>query len=466
MPKSIFEEIVPKVEGEYYKRTPTSLKLCERAKRCMPGGDTRAVCYFKPYPIYIEKAHGAHLTDVDGNVYLDYVNNYTALVHGHTYAPVVEAVSRQIANGSVWAAYSEPQIRLADIICERVPSVDKIRFCNSGSEATMGAVWAARAFTGKKKIVKMEGGYHGSADMFEVSVHPSIAEAGPADKPNSVPARGVLSDTASQTLVVPFNSKEATQRVIEAHKDDIAALIVEPVMSSGGMVPGTQDYLKFLREITQQYGILLIFDEVVTLRLTTGGAQKFFGVMPDLTAMAKMIGGGFPVGAFGGREDIMQMFAPGAVDGLSHSGTFNGNPITMLAGAAAMEGYTAQAVEHVNRLGEALRSGLRDVLEEIGVNAQISGMGSLLQMHFSPKPVHDYRSSGSALHAAGTPSGNIQQLVFLGLLNRGIFCAKRGMFNTSTVMQEDDIERAVAAFRDAMEDVLPYIREAAPELLD
>ncbi|MBV5343325.1 aminotransferase class III-fold pyridoxal phosphate-dependent enzyme, partial [bacterium] len=363
----------------------------QEAKKVFPGGDTRNVTFFKPYPSFMDHGKGCRIWDVDGNEIIDFQNNYTSLIHGHAHPSIVAAVQEQIAKGSVYSAPFEKQTELAEIICNRVSSVDKIRFTNSGTEATMHAVRGARAYTGRTKFVKIEGGYHGSSDTFEASVEPDMDKVGDINNPIAVAdSKGVPKEIVDQVIIVPFNNIGVTKRLIEENHRDIAAFIIEPIMGSAGMLEPSREYLTFIREITQTYGIVLIFDEVVTFRLTTGGAQQYNGITPDMTAFGKIIGGGIPIGAFGGKEDIMRMYDPTAKM-MYHSGTFNGNAISMAAGISAMKDYGEKEVAHVNHLGELFRKECKRVFKEVGIDICVNGVGSLSNIIFSNDRITEYR---------------------------------------------------------------------------
>ncbi len=310
---------------EYTARRPRSRALYERACRALPGGDTRTTIYFHPFPPYLERGEGCRMYDVDGHVLLDLLANYTSMIWGYAHPAIVEAIRRQAGLGSSFAAPTEDQVRLAELLRERLPSLAKVRFTNSGTEAAMNAMRAARAFTGRPKIVKIEGGYHGSSDSAEISVRPDPAAAGDAAQPDSVPAAGVPASVARDVLAAPFNDVGAVEAILRAHRGEIAALIVEPVMGAGGVIPPRDGFLASLRRLTEAMDIVLIFDEVISFRLGYHGAQGRFGVRPDLTVLGKIIGGGLPVGAFGGREDIMALYDPRHPGGLAHGGTFNAN---------------------------------------------------------------------------------------------------------------------------------------------
>jgi glutamate-1-semialdehyde 2,1-aminomutase len=336
---------------------------------------------------------------------------------------------------------------LAEILTARVASVDLVRFTNSGTEATMNAVRAARAFTGRDLIVKMEGGYHGTYDDFEVSVHPDLAAAGTDDAPiPTLDTQGVPQNTLESVFIIPYNDVAGAERLFAERGDEIAAVIVEPVMGAGGMIPAEQNFLEVLRALTVKNDALLIFDEVMTFRLEPGGIQEHYRVRPDLTSFAKIIGGGFPVGAFGGRTEVMEQFDPARPKPLWQSGTFNGNAITMIAGAVAMEHYPAAEVARINVLGDRLRDGFDATLKRAGVTGVATGYGSFVGVHFTEEAPTNYRM-------AVRGDQTLKRLVHLGLLNEGVFCAPRLMFCTSTAMDEGVIDEVIAAFGRAVDRV-------------
>lgn len=455
---SQFETVLAQITDEYKARTKTSYRLHQEAKEVFPGGDTRNVTFFKPYPSFMELGKGCRLWDVDGNEIIDFQNNYTSLIHGHAHPDIVAAVQDQIAKGSVYSAPFAKQTELGEIICSRLGSVDKLRFTNSGTEATMHAVRGARAYTGRTKIVKIEGGYHGSSDTFEASVEPDMSKVGDINNPIAVAdSKGVPKETVEQVIIVPFNNIEVTRRLIEKNRDDIAAFIIEPIMGSAGMLEPSREYLTFIRDITKTYGIVLIFDEVVTFRLTTGGAQQYNGISPDMTCLGKIIGGGIPIGAFGGKEDIMKMYDPTAKM-MYHSGTFNGNAISMAAGVAALRAYGEKEVDHVNRLGELFRSECNRVFAEVGIDIWVNGVGSLSNIIFSNNQITEYRGIANSHE-------ELNVLMGLALINRGIFMAPRGMFCTSTPMGDREVHRAAEAIKESLLQIMPAILETAPELI-
>jgi len=439
--------------SDYRDRTERSRALHEAARRVLPGGDTRTIAFHPPYPLTILEGQGCRIVDADGRTYLDFLNNYTSLIHGHGHRAVTDAVTAQLPRGTAFPASHPAQARLGEIMTERVASVDLIRFCNSGTEAVMNAIRAARAFTGRDLIVKMEGGYHGTYDDVEVSVHPDPADpaAGTASSPvGVVGAAGVPANTMANVLVAPFNDIDAVDRLLAERGDEIAAVIVEPVMGAGGMIPAEEPFIEALRVRTIELECLLIFDEVMSFRLQGGGMQEHYRIRPDLTTFAKIIGGGFPIGAFGGRAAIMEQFDPARRAALSQSGTFNGNVISMVAGIAAMEHYGVAEVARINRLGDRLRNGFAAAFEQSGVEGTVTGYGSFVGVHLTDRPVRDYRD-------AATVDDNARRLLHLALLLEGIFCAPRLAWSTSTAMGEAEIDQAILAFRRALSRVRPVL---------
>ncbi len=425
----------------------------------MPGGDTRTSAYWAPYPVFIERGEGCRIWDADGHSYVDFVNNYTSLILGHAHPAVLEAVGRELARGTAYAAPLAPQIELAAMLVDRVPSLDAVRFCNSGTEATLFAIRAARAFTGRERFIKIEGGFHGTHDAVEVSVSPDLADAGPADDPRPVPASaGLPKRVLDDVVIVPFNDVAAVERAFGRYPGEIAALIVEPVPGGLSYLPPAPGYLAGLREVVHRHGALLIFDEIQTLRLSRGGAQELFGVTPDLTTMGKIIGGGFPVGAFGGRRDIMDLFDPSRPGHLHHSGTFNGNRATMVAGQAVLRMLEQPQIDRLNALGDRLRAGLFETARASGLRAQVTGVGSFSSILLSDRPVTDYRSR------AAVPAA-LQSLLHLHLLNRGVYSMTRGSFSLCAPMTDAEIEACAAAVGDALREMRPDVERQAPHLL-
>ncbi len=459
--QDLFAPEIERIRNVYIEKTGRSRESNAIAADFLPGGDTRTATYFEPYPLYMVRGEGCYIYDIDGNRYIDHMNNYTSLIHGHDHPKIREAVVNQLKFGTIFGAPHQMQYELAQLLCERVPSVESIRFCNSGTEATMFAIRAARAYTGRNKIVKIEGGYHGSHDVVEASVSPSLAEAGEVNYPHLVPySQGIPGNAFENVLIVPFNSKEAMREVVYKNRDDLAAIILEPVMGAAGIIPATRDYLTFLRNITTEEGILLIFDEIISFRLSRGGAQEWYGVTPDLTALGKIIGGGFPIGAFGGKADIMSLFSP-KKGTLHQSGTFNGHPISLVAGLTALKEMTPEVYDRINSLGDSLRRGINDDFFELGIKAQASGLGSLFYIHYTLDEIKNYRDARKASEQAKM----LTDLAHLSLINNGIFIASRGQFALSTPMTENDVSQTLEAVRESFSELKPIVERFLPHLI-
>ena len=429
----------------YLELTPRSRSIWEEAKQYLPGGDTRNSIFWAPYPIYIERGEGCHTGDADGVDRLDFIGNMTSLILGNAYPPVVQAVQEQAARGIVYNAPNEYQVRLAKLICQRVPSVEMVRFTNSGTEATLNAIRAARALTGNVKIAKCEGGYHGTHDVVSVSVRSDPSLSGDPDRPTPVPSVGGLPDEVLEhVVVVPFNNTQAAREILEENADDLAAVILEPVLGGSGMVPAEQEYLDMLRDFTRKNEVVLIFDEVISFRVAPGGAQEHYGITPDMTTFGKVIGGGFAVGAFGGRRDLMELFDPTKGPVVAHAGTFNGNPMTMLAGAITLEHLTPDVYRRLDILTERLRQGVLEVCADLEVPVQVTGLGSIFGIHFVDRPVRTWRDVAAA-------DKDLRQRVFWGLMNEGVLFTSSLVGCVSSPMGEEEVDTFVRAFRRVLE---------------
>ncbi len=429
----------------YIEKTPRSREAWEEAKRYLPGGDSRNSIFWNPYPIFVDQASGAHVVDADGTDRLDFIGTMTTLILGHAPEPVMDAVHAQLDQGVVYNAPNRHQVRLAKLLCERIPSFDLVRFTNSGTEATLNTIRAARAFTGRSLIAKAEGGYHGSHDVVSVSVRVDPSKAGERLHPDALPAtEGLAEGVLDSVVVIPFNETGPAREILEQHKDELAAVIVEPMLGSVGMLPATHEFLTMLREFSTENGVVLIFDEVISFRVAPGGSQEYYGVTPDMTSLGKIVGGGFAVGAFGGREDIMQMYDPTTGPRVAHAGTFNANPATMLAGAVTLEQLTPEVYRRLAEVTEHLRHGLREVGREMEVPVQVTGLGSLFGIHFQDEDIVGYRDIAREDSA-------FRHNVFLGLLNEGILIAPNLVGAISTVLGEDEVDTFVDAFRTVLQ---------------
>jgi len=431
---------VDKEVAEYTAKTSRSRALHEEALAVMPGGNSRTTTFFDPYPFYIQRGQGAHVWDADGTDRIDFNGNYTSLILGHAHPDVVKAAQQAAEHGLSFPGPTEHEIRLAELLKRRVPSVESIRFTNSGTEATMNAVRLARAFTGRPKIAKFEGAYHGTHDWVMVSVGGDPKAGGSRKRPKSVAwSAGLPPAVLKHVVVLPWNDPEACEQILEAEAAHLACLIVDPLLCNAGLIRPADGFLQRLRAITERHGIVLIFDEVISFRVAWGGAQERLGVRPDLTTFGKIIGGGLPVGAFGGRADVMNFYDPrkgGAR--ISHGGTFNANPVTMAAGVATLNAVTPEAYTRLDALGERLRGGVTRLLAATRRKGQATGMGSLFWLHWTAEPLTDWRS-------ARPKDAEAPLRVFLGLLNEGVLLTQRGLGACSLAMTDEDVDRLINA---------------------
>ncbi|MBL6597291.1 MAG: aspartate aminotransferase family protein [Alphaproteobacteria bacterium] len=428
--------------------TSNSAGIFARAKQVLPGGISRLLTWVDPYPIYAKRGVGAYIEDVDGVRRLDLMNNFASLIHGHAYPPVVEAVGAAIANGSCFAFPTELEIQLAELICERIEASEKVRFCNSGTEAVMIALKAARARTGRHRIAKIEGAYHGMYDHAEVSLDSTPENWGNA--PASTPhVHGTPPAVLEDTLVLPLNQPEEAARLVRANAGTLAAILIDPVPTQIGMVEMTPEFIDAIQAVAREIGALIIIDEVIAFRLDYHGAQARFGIKPDLSTFAKIIGGGYPVGAITGTDDAMSVFSheDGAPLNPS-SGTFTGNPVSMAAGLATMTAMTPEIYQRLEIMGERARAGLRQAFETTGRPGQVTGVGAMFQIHFHDRPMTDYRSAFTAPAEAA-----LAKRVHRGMLDRGYIFSPRCSGFLSSVMTDAEIDGLAQAFADTLRDI-------------
>lgn len=415
-----------------------SQELYDRALKVMPGGASRNTILRRPHPLYVERGEGSRVFDVEGVERIDFANNMASLIHGHAHPAIVGAVTEQLNKGTAFTLGTEREIQYAEHMVRRAESFSKIRFVNSGTEAVMACLKASRAFTGRPKIAKVEGAYHGLYDFAEISQTAKPSTWGDPSRPVSVPvAYGTPQGVLDDVIVIPFNDSLRAKEILDEHAHEIACVLVDPVPHRVGLIPVEKEFLRTLREWTASNGSLLVYDEVITFRVTYGGVQEKHGIRPDLTAMGKMIGGGFPVGAIAGRGEVMDVMDPLADNVLfPHSGTFSANPITMTAGYTAMKLYDREAVQRINNLANRARSQIRDAIAVADVTACITGAGSMLRVHFKPEPPREYRSSFMG------PDEAVMLKAFLDhLLDNGIIMINTGTVMLSTVMTEYEIDR-------------------------
>ena len=442
MTKQNISESLRSERARYVASNAGSNAKHEQAKRYLPGGDTRNSIFWNPFPIYVSQADGSGITDVDGNERVDFINNMTTLILGHRHPAVIDALTEQLAHGVSYPAPTPLVVEWGELMCERVPSLDKIRFVNSGTEATLNAIRAARAFSGKNLLAKCEGAYHGNHDAVQISVTPDVGLAGDAEAPTAVPTtRGMSPKSTDEIVIMPYNDLAAAERIIRDNADDLAAVIVEPINGQCGMVPADTEFLEGLRRVTSELGMLLIFDEVIAFRASRGGAQEHYGVMPDLTCFGKVIGGGLPVGAFGGRDDIMSLWDPSGVGGpqVSHAGTFNGNPMTAAAGVATLKELTVDVYEELAEKGEYLRSRLREVISEMEAPMGVTGATSLFAIQATSENVRDYRTYA-------TNDNELLEMVFMGMMNEGFLLSSKCAGNVSNAHSYEELDGFAAAF--------------------
>ncbi|MBV8600342.1 MAG: aspartate aminotransferase family protein [Candidatus Eremiobacteraeota bacterium] len=434
----------------YPDASSRSARLFERAQRVLPGGNTRHTVAFDPYPLYAASGAGCKVVDVDGVERTDFINNYSSMIHGHSHPKIVEAVRRQAAEMMAVGLPTESEILLAELLVERLPSVEQVRFCNSGTEAVMFAVRAARAFTGKPKLAKVEGAYHGAYDYVQASLDPTPANWGERDPVAVGHAAGTPERLLSDVVVIPFNDVEATARILDANKAELAGVLFDPIVARMGFLEATPAYLRLLREWTRANGALLLIDEVFTFRVGYDGAQGRYGIEPDLTALGKIIGGGLPIGAVGGRRDIMSVFDHrGGHPKVPHGGTYNGNPLAMVAGRVSMELLTKPEIERINRLGDRLRDGITRAIRESGLGGRANGVGSMVAMMLDDSTYTNYRG----FLPAAARSIPLALQVHQKMLNRGVLFIPSGGFIVSTAMDEATIDETLAALSEVLSEV-------------
>ena len=369
-----------------------SQQLYRRARQVIPGGVNSPVRNYSPYPLFVASAKGSKFKTVDSQEYLDYCMAYGALIDGHANVEIVNAVKQALEKGSIYGQPTEMEVELAELIASLMPSMEMVRLVNSGTEATMHAIRLARAFSKKKKFLKFEGGFHGSHDSVLVKAGSGATLLG------SPSSEGVPSEIAKNTLVSRFNDEKIAGKIIRDHENELAAVIVEPVLGNIGPVLPKPGFLETLRKITEENEVLLIFDEVITgFRLSIGGAQEYYKIRPDLTILGKVLGGGLPLSAFGGRREIMEELAP--MGPVYQAGTYTGNPVSVSAALATLESLrkrAGQVYSRLEKMGDEMRRGIGDHLESARITAQVSGLGSMFQLFFTDRPVTDYHSAKSA----------------------------------------------------------------------
>ncbi len=412
------DQALSEAVATFVAKRPKTAVLHERAKAVMPGGNTRTVLFSAPFPIRAERAEGATIWDVDGHSYLDLLGEYSAGIYGHSNPRIKQAVAELLEQGLNMGAHHSREVIFAEAVTRRF-QLDLVRFTNSGTEANMMALSAARCFTGRKKIMPMEGGYHGGTLYFSHGASPVNA---PFD-----------------CVLARFNDIEKTRALIAQHADDLAAVILEPMLGGGGCLPATAEFLAMLREETTKRGIVLIFDEVMSSRLHPNGLSAKYGIQPDLKTLGKYVGGGMSFGAFGGIRAIMEQFDPSRPNALPHAGTFNNNTLTMTAGHVGItEIYTPEACIALNERGDTLLHALNDLFMRYQASMQATGMGSMLTLHPMAGPIVKPED-------AGRGDNRLKRLLYLDLLDQGIYIAERGFMALSLMITTPDTERLLQA---------------------
>ena len=425
----------------------TSKNLFDKAKQFIPGGVNSPVRAFKSVggdPVFIKKASGAHLYDEDGNSYIELINSWGPMILGHAHPMIIDAVQKAVIDGSSFGAPTAREVEIAELICTMVPSIEKVRMVNSGTEATMSAIRVARGFTGRDKFIKFEGCYHGHGDSFLIAAGSGAVTLGTPDSP------GVTKGTAADTISARYNDLEHVKELVQLHKNEIAAIIIEPVAGNMGCVLPKEGFLAGLRQICDEEGILLIFDEVMTgFRLAKGGAQEMYGVKPDLTTLGKIIGGGMPVGAYGGRKDIMDFVSPQGP--VYQAGTLSGNPVAMAAGLAMLSHLNShpEIYNQLNAIGNKLVTGIQNGLNDLGLNYTINHLGSMYSLFFTDKPVFDFESAKQCDTA-------LFGKYFRAMLDRGIYLAPSQFESLflSTALTDDLIDKIIIANKESLQEIM------------
>jgi glutamate-1-semialdehyde 2,1-aminomutase len=442
-------EIEKKIIQNYKNNYPTSEEKHNTLKRYMPNGHVANVMAFKPYPLHICKGQGPYVYTHEGNRLLDFLNGYSVLIHGHTDPAITAALSSVTKNGIMFSSPTDSHYAYCRAIVDRVPGIEKVRICNSGTEATLFALRTARAFTQKPKILKIFGGYHGTHDC--VGISPSVI---------NTMAEGIPQKMVQDILEVEFNDFPTMERIINLHKDELAAVIVEPFIGGGGTITPKDGYLQFIRELTNRNNILLIFDEIVSFRMNYHGAQGYYGVIPDITTLGKVVGGGFPIGLFGGRADIMNIYDTEYNNHpIHHGGTFFGYEAAMVAGYTALEKLSQDKINYINELCNYFATEIQRIANTNKVHMQINKAGSILTLHYTTESVDNCSKAMKA-------NKDVARLIHLALLNEGIFTAPYGKYYIlSTVMTKEIIDEFVKKFDKVLSYISPYIAENFPDLI-
>jgi glutamate-1-semialdehyde 2,1-aminomutase len=450
------------LEKKYLGKISKSTRLAKKARRYMPGGDTHGPSYHHPYHVTFSRGKGCYVYDVDGNKYVDFCNQWLTMIHGHAFPPMVEAVQKRIKRSIGFGYPNEEQYEYAELLCKRVPSFEKMRFVASGSEATLMCIRAARAFTGKRKIMKLDGGYHGTHDLGEFNWFPT-PDSGPPEKIKTMPPdAGVNGSEIVDVIIFPYNETEIFKELITRHADEVAAVIMEPMIGPLGMIKPEPGFLETIRKLTEKNGVILIFDEVVQFPDAYNGAQGLFDVTPDLTALGKGIGGGLPIGAWGGRSDIMDLWNPErGHDVIMQVSTHAGNAVSMAAGLETMKHFTRRVIKERNARFERLRTGFEKAFSNERIHGQVTGIGWGFAIHLTDKPIRNPRDSFGAAMAAEEIAG----LIFMGMRYHGVSIYPPLFGALSTAVQDKDVDFAVNALAKTLKEIRLVIEQKYPDLL-
>jgi glutamate-1-semialdehyde 2,1-aminomutase len=436
------------------KRSVHDQQIYERAIKVLPGGVSRNVLLRQQFPRYVGSAEGAYVTDTNGVTRIDFANNIASMIHGHAHPAIVEAVCEQVRRGTAFNLGTEVEVSYAELLCDRVPGFEKIRFVNSGTEAVMAMLKTARAYTGRPKIAKAEGGYHGSYDTAEVSQSASPANWGSIDNPNSVPhVLGTPRGVTDNVVIYPFNDVERTLRILDRHKDEIACVLVDPMPHRIGLIKADDAFIEALRKWTTENGALLCFDEVICFRVEYEGAQSLFNVKPDLTSMGKIIGGGFPIGAFAGSTEIMNVLDPTNDQfKFALSGTFSANPVSLTAGKVTMEMLDREAMQKLNMMTSVAIRQVTEAGKIADIPLSITGSGSMFKVHFRNDPPRSYRDVFETEKAQ-----NINKIFLKHLFDEGVMLIYSCSCVLSTVITQKEIDVLSDAMLSAFRRIKPML---------
>ena len=423
--------VAESIRGTYEARTPTSAELIARGEAVMPAGSSRSFSYFRPYPVVFEGGAGSILWDVDGNRYVDFANNGLSLIHGNAYPPIQEAVREALAMGTAWPGTSRPQVEFAELLCERIDAAERVRFVNTGTEATMLAVKLARHWTRRPLLLKAWHGYHGFYDDLSAGLE----------------GQGEI---AGRTLLAEFGDADSFQAQIDAHGDQIAAVILEPIPYTGRVTPPPDGFLKAVERMAKQVGALFIIDDCLMFRLAEGGSPEKFGLDPDLVCLGKWIGGGFPVGAIGASAELLDVFDQRRDDALYHGGSFNGNPIGCTAGRIAVEDLTEERIATMDRQGAELAAGIVEAGRKRGIPVAVQGAGSAFGVYVLDSP-------------GGSPSAELSAQFHLAAVNHGVYLGPGGELAMATSMSDELVGEALASLEAAFDDIAPLITSPEEE---